>query len=108
MLFQVFPAGYIKVFKNIKFLVISCMFLCNDKYYSAPRLGKLLELMFIKESVSGIPGMIHSQMPLALSARWGAGTRSRLGSVILVGILLLPRSIPMLCSLGAVCKMENL
>lgn len=84
------------------------MFLCNDKYYSAPRLGKLLELMFIEESVPGIPGMTCSQMPLALSTRWGAGMRSELGSAMPVGILVWPRSIPMLCSLGTVCKMENL
>lgn len=64
------------------------MLLCNDKYYSAPRLGTLQELTYIEESVPGIPGMtLLSRMPLALSTRWGAGARSELGSAVLVGIL---------------------
>jgi len=87
-LFQIFSAGYMEIFNKIEILIVFCMLMCNDKYYSAPRLGKLQELMYIEGPVPGMPGMaLLSRMPLALSTRWAAGMRSELGSAILVGIL---------------------
>lgn len=54
------------------------MLLYNDKYYSAPRLGKLQELMHIEGSLPGIiirDITLLFRMLLALSTQWGAGTR---------------------------------
>lgn len=64
------------------------MLLGNDKCYSAPRLGKLQELMYVEGPVLGVLGMtLRSRMPLALSTRWVAGTRPELRSAMPMGIL---------------------
>lgn len=76
------------------------MLLFNDKYNSAPRLEKLQELLWIEGSVLGILGLTLLLRVLLDQTRTGLSCAG--------GDSVLPRSTPELCSLGTVCKADNL
>lgn len=77
------------------------MLLYNDKYYSAPRLGKLQELMHIEGS---LPGIIIRDITLLFRMLLALSTQGQDAG----GNSVLPRCIPVLYNTGIVCKTENL